>query len=205
MMKRGKAFKFLSLVCLAALCLSLSACTFYQAGSRDFVEMGGVGYTVSGIIKRCFVSYIEIPEGQTEYEVTIPDKIDSGHKVEGIGGYVGSGAPNPCEIFIENTAPMYNDEYQKMLDAGEFTDYTVTINVGRYVDTIFFRDFSAYGDDEAYVYLKISDTETSTEADTTDEATPPQYIRIKVLINVDSENEYFYSVDGIVYPKETET
>ena len=163
---------------------------------------GGVGYTVSGIVKRCFVSYIKIPAGQTEYEVTIPDKIDSGHKVEGLGGFVGSGAPNPCEIFMEGTTPMYSDEYQKMLDAGEFTDYKITVNIGKYVDNIFFRDFSVSEDSESYFYLKIADTETSTEADTADEEAPPQYIRIRVLINVDEENEYFYSVNGIVYRKE---
>lgn len=197
--------RFTTIFCIVALILSLSACTFYQSGV-GFVEKDGVGYIVSGMVERCFVYSIEIPEGKIEYEVTIPDKIDSGHKVEGLGGYTGTGVPNPCVLSIENIIPadMDSGEYQKMLDAGEFTDYTLTVNVGKHVRKIFFADFSAYNDYEPFVYIKVRDTETTVENETED-TIPPQYIRIKVIINVDEDNEQLYSVDGIVYHKDAET
>ena len=118
-----------SLVIITALCLSLSSCTFYN-GNIDYYEKDGVHYIVSGYVKRCFVTDIEFPAGVTEHTVTIPDKIESGHVVEGIGGFVGIGVRYPCDIFFEDELleHIYGDEYDQMLEYGEFIDYTLTIN-----------------------------------------------------------------------------
>ena len=198
-MTRRVAFWAVSLLCLAAVIFSLSACTMYN-GNTSFEEKDGVSYILSGYVKCCFVTCITIPEGQTQYEVTIPDKLDSGHKVEGLGGYTGTGVPTPCDIAVDGMATELitdHDEYMEMLEAAEFTDYELTVNVGKYVDMMRFVCFSVYGDYEPYFYLKTTDGEN--------ENAVPRYVRIHVSFNVSEDNEYFYSADGIAYEKEDDT
>ncbi len=186
---------------LAALILSLSSCTLYHSGKEEIVEKDGVHYLLSGYFKVCFVTYITIPEGQTSLEITIPDRLDSGHKVEGIGGYVGTGVPAPCDIIIEGfkTEGIYDhEEYEAMIVADRFTDYSLTVNVGKNINDILFY-YPIINSGEPYVYY------TKLQADDSDGQDAPQYIRVRVYINIDDDNMYYYSENGVVYTKEQNT
>lgn len=201
-------FRIGSLLCLVALLISLSACTMYN-GNTSFEEKDGVSYLLSGYVKKCFVDMIIIPEGKTEWSITIPDKLDSGHVVEGIGGYTGTGVPTPCFIGVDgiDTEMTWDrDEYNQMLEDGEFVDVTLTLNVGSKVRNIFFYEFSVWNEYDPYVYLKISeDAESLTDTEKNELDGHPRYIRIKVLFNISENNEYYYSIDGVAFNKEQKT
>jgi hypothetical protein len=201
-------FRIGSLLCLAALLISLSACTMYN-GNTSFEEKDGVSYLLSGYVKKCFVTDIIIPKGKTEWSITIPDKLDSGHVVEGIGGYTGTGVPTPCFIGVDGVDTEMiqdHDEYSQMLENGDFIDLTLTLNVGGNVRKMFFYDFAVWNEYDPYVYLKIiEETDSLSDAVGNELDASPRYIRIKVLFNVAENNEYFYSTDGVAFNKEQKT
>ena len=193
-MKRRVSAVCICILCLLSLCLS--SCTFYN-GNTEVYEADGVTYLLSGYVKRCFVSEITIPEGVTEHTVTIPDRLESGHKVEGIGGYVGTGVPTPCDIVIDGISTEAigsHEEYTDMLEQNEFIEYTLTVNVGKYVDDVML--FDAYD----ACYIKVFDTSEEGA-----EQKPAQYIRLSIHYNIDEDNPYMYSSDGKIFYRETET
>ncbi len=178
-------------------------------GNVSVEEKDGVSYLLSGYVKRCFVTDIFIPAGKTEWSVDIPESVDSGHVVEGIGGYTGTGVPSPCGIWIDGIDTVTisdHNEYLQMLENGEYIDYTLTVNVGDNVRKMMFYDFSVWGDYEPYVYLKLAETAEalSDTAECGNDATA-RYIRVKVLFNVSENSEFFYSLDGKAFNKEQQT
>ena len=196
-MKRRASVVCICILCLLSLCLS--SCTFYN-GNTEIYEADGVEYLLSGYVKRCFVSEITIPEGVTEHTVTLPDRLESGHKVEGIGGYVGTGVPTPCDIVIEGISTenfVSREEYLDMLEQNEFIEYTLTVNIGKYVDGVML--FDTYD----VCYIKVFDTDNTSEEGA--EQKPAQYIRLSIYYNIDEDNPYMYSSDGKIFYRETES
>ena len=180
-MSQKGIFKAVILVSLIG--LLLSACTFYQEGRYSVTE-NNVSYTASNIKKVCFADHIQLPKDATEVEITVPDRISTGHLVEGIGGYVGSGAPVGCSIDIEDT------ELEPVSDVEpntQYTTYKVTLKLGKYIRNLSFYYFMTRSGEETYQYFLRKDTE--------------EIVKIQILFQIDPQNEHMSSIDGILYYK----
>lgn len=180
-MSQKGIFKTVILVSLIG--LLLSACTFYQEGRYSVTE-NNVSYTASNIKKVCFADHIQLPKDATEVEITVPDRISTGHLVEGIGGYVGSGAPVPCSVGIADTELEIVSDTEAIT---EYTTYTVTLKLGKHIDKLSFFDFITRSGEETCQYFLRKDTE--------------EIIKIQMIFQIDPQNEHMTSIDGILYYK----
>ena len=189
--------KFLTIIILICVCFSLSGCFFEEISLlySDLEYNDGFLIAVNESAKCCFVGHYDCTEYVESAEITIPDEYN-GMPIKRIGGYYGRGVPTPFAISLSSDDYMNAPEGSKYdavfsniesFDISE--DYTVkeivfTLNIGKNIDTVEFVDGDSY-------FPHINDDESIT------------FYHPVVWINCSEENKFFYSKDGKLYNKST--
>lgn len=175
---------------LLTVAVLLSSCVVAPYVENELGHYGGVTYVVSKKKDICYATYCDISLRESEIVIDIPNKLPSGHKVEGIGGYNGreSKTLESYYSFHFNT-----DDYAlegamgtAVPENAMIDEYNITVNIGKYVEYIQID----YGMGEGFqtMLYKISGAN--------------RYVRYNIHYNVDPENKNFYSENGILYAKE---
>ncbi len=165
------------LIAFALLSLALSACTPFTKGRSETEQ--NVTYYVSDLGMRAYARDF-FWNGDTEHtDIIIPDKLENGADVEGLGGYFGTGVPDPfCVTVPKEIIPLRDPSEDE-----EIIKVTFNVTVGKNVKRAMF----SWGD--KYLLLGSGD-------DT-------EWYEPVFVFTCDSENPYLKSVDGKLYEKET--
>lgn len=183
-----------ALVLSLALCLSGCVATYLLSRYSESAEKDGFNIAFNSTARRCYVSYYTCREYAESYEITIPDEYD-GMPIKQIGGYFGTGFPDPFSISL---AELYMNAPEESEYFGTFhedsindidipDEYTVVnvvfkLNIGQNIEVIEYVDMDRY-------YPHINEDSSIT------------FYHPVVEIACSEENKHFYSKDGKLYNK----
>ena len=169
---------FLILVLLFTFVFCFLGCeTRLVYSDRSCVVIDGIEYSCSDMSKTCTVSTIILDPNVKTVEISIPDKLDDGTLVEGVG-HITKGKDF---FYIEMDGLKIQYSYLND-DSEEVTDYFVTIRLGKNIKI-------------ASCLLNLN--EETFQVENTDE-----YIRINITYEVSPDNKWYYSENGKLYEKE---
>ncbi|MBO4413672.1 MAG: hypothetical protein J5830_03095 [Clostridia bacterium] len=164
----------------AALTLVFSACTPFTKGGSATEQY--VTYYVSDLGTRAYARDFFWNGDVDETDIVIPDKLESGAVVEGIGGYFGTGVPDPFSVIVpKEVMPLRGPS-----EDDEITKVTFNVTVGKNVKRAMFG-YAEYGG--KYLLLGTGDD--------------PEWYEPVFVFSCDPDNPYLKSVDGKLYEKET--
>lgn len=141
-----------------------------------------VEYTVSKLFKKARVSEIILTKEKTTYEIVIPERLENGALVEGIG-YPTTSIDLFGYSFENYKIKGYASVPEEEVEFEEVTDYYITIVFGENIKK---ADSVLYLAEEPIIRQLLN----------TDE-----YVRLNFMFQVSPENEYYYSQDGKLYEK----
>lgn len=170
---------------------------FYELKDCDEYEYG-----INSLAKCCFFGSYTCNSIDDSLIITIPDTYD-GYKVTKLGGYVGKGCPAPFTInfgkqangsIVSGSSVSEDNNFLKVVKDAEFgvdVPYNVkeikfTLNIGKYIDKI----YSVHPSD----YFPHCNEDGSVT-----------YYNAVMYVKCSDENKSFYSKDGRLYDKHTDT
>ena len=146
--------------------------------TKNIVE-NNIKYETNPVLKIARVSGIILTKGKTTYEIVVPEYLEDGTCVEGIG-YV----TKSIDLFgfsFENHRLSHELISEEEIEQVTVVDYYITFKIGKNIKT---ADPLLYCD---CVLKRFLDTD--------------EYIRVNFEYEVSLDNEYLYSQDGILYKK----
>jgi len=185
-MKKRAAYSYLMvLILMGGVLLSLlSGCTGFNNAKekkyKDFYLRSSDSGSKSMVTMYCWSG------DPDDDEIEIPDKDGDSKKITQLGGYYGTGVAAPFRILgTENKAPVKDPKSK------DIRDMVFKLTFGKNISKIFCNLYDPDTDtSDPFYYVPITD-EDGKEID----------YRIFFEIDVDPENQYFYSEDGILYEK----
>lgn len=190
-MKKTMLICFILFILLfVSACSIEDACFLYTSyGSVD-----GIHVCINPFGKCCFVQTYFCEEFYDGMEIRIPDEYE-GIPITRLGGFTGIGVPTPFDIYLMTDVPEDSPYYGLVYTDPSFADltdpYTVEdlvfkLHLGKNIEQIDLVSSSVY-------YPSINEDGSIT------------FLHPLVYICCAEDNPYFYSKDGKLYDKTTDT
>ncbi len=185
-------FKNLRLIFLSLIfVLLVSSCSL----NYDITDYGNIEIGYSDFENNAFVACIYFDINNDDPNIVIEDNY-KGIPITELGGYFGRGVPCPFYVLAKIKTPDVNQNFIAKYDADfiytdnvQIHEYYVNINLPSTLKSVTYatKDVfcSSYGNNDGEEIMDI-------------------YI-VRCKIQIDDSNKYFYSIDGKLYDKNTNT
>ena len=168
--------------------LALAGCTGYSDSKRT--PMGGFEVVISDSGKKCFVVSYSWDGDPDNNVIDVPDDFSDETKIVSLGGFTGTGVPNPFSIEGPDDLHVWKQEDISAYDVPTTVkDMVFTLRIGKNIKEVY-QNFYSYNAVTPYSYIGVKQQDGS-------------IVFYRILLNVEcsADNQYLYSDNGKLYSR----